>query len=130
MLISGGLDMQLACTPLTGEDPSKTFHNYAPFKISYVPPRPALSFSQNHRVILRRQQKIDVWHFDGKGKAWDLMAQLHLSAMGALVMSQISPDGNWIVVGDLWRTTLWQFKVSREHFTLHRFPCTGFDIVQ
>lgn len=113
MVISGGLDMQLTCTNTRGDDATKSFHNYEPRKTSYAPPQPALSFSRNHRVVLRRQQKVDVWQFDGKGQAWDLMAQLHLSAMGAITLSQISPDGKWIVVGDLWRTTLWQFKVRR-----------------
>lgn len=61
--------------------------------------------------MLRRQQQVDIWQFDGKGTAWDLAAQLHVNAMGALTLSEMSPDGQWILVGDLWRSTLWQFKV-------------------
>lgn len=119
LLISGGLDMSLLCTPCQpkvyspDDAQQRTFINSYPTKCSYVPPQPVLSFSRNHRVLLRRQQSVDLWQFGHQGRPWDLLAQLHVSAMSGLSLAEISPDGQWIVLGDAWRTTLWQFKGSK-----------------
>lgn len=124
ILLSGGLDMSIMITPCGDERPhemvgilsnamNQTFATGNTGMIPYVPQSSVLSFSRSKRLILlRKHTGFAVWKIGngktGKTAGWTKVAEVQLKGKTNTTLGSISGDGQWILIGDLWRTGIWR----------------------
>ena len=127
ILLSGGLDMSLQLTPCASqfesleEGPSIrrgplsnsadcSFASGAGRALSYVNQLPSgrlLSFSHERDLIaLRQTDSCSIWRFSENQHAKVL--SIKLKGFTNTTVGSISPDGQWLCSGDLWRIKLWR----------------------
>jgi U3 small nucleolar RNA-associated protein 4 len=127
MLLSGGLDMSLQLTPCAKNFEANvegTSVRYGPLSnssdcsfasgggraLSYLNQTPSsrlLSYSHDKDLImLRRPDGCSIWRFNEDRHARVL--NLKLTGLTNTTVGSMSPDGQWVILGDLWRLKLWQ----------------------
>jgi len=99
---------------LSSNKRDQSFRTGAVTSISHVPQLQAvLSLSRSKRLILlRRQSGFAIWQIGngkkGRAAGWSKIAEVELKGKTSATSGMISDDGQWIIVGDLWRTSVWQ----------------------
>lgn len=92
---------------------NQTFATGLTSMIPYVPQASVLSFARSKRLILlRKHNGFAVWKIGhgkkGKSAGWTKIAEVQLKGKTNTTLGSISGDGQWIVIGDLWRTGIWR----------------------
>jgi len=68
-------------------------------------------------VMLRKDDGVSIWkiphlnnRFAGTGDVsqWKRIVDLKVKGLSATTLSNISPDGQWVLIGDLWQVKLFQ----------------------
>ena len=67
--------------------------------------------------MLRKHTGFAVWKIGngkkGKTAGWTKVAEVQLKGKTNTTLGSISGDGQWIVIGDLWRTGIWRLAAMR-----------------
>ena len=129
LLISGGMDMSVQLTPCaTNFEPIwddvhalrlGPLSNSADLSFTSGPGRP-LSYVRHSKaanlvsyahardlIMLRRAMGCSVWRVANDGHHSKVL-NLQAKGLTSTVTGGISPDGRWIILGDLWQVKLWQ----------------------
>jgi hypothetical protein len=132
LLLSGGLDMSLQLTPCAknfeasyegssvrlgplSNSADCSFASGAGRALSYVNQIPSarlLSYAHDRElVMLRRPDGCSIWRFNEQRHSRVL--NLKVKGLTTTTVGSISPDGQWLVLGDLWRLKLWRLQHVR-----------------
>ncbi|GAA6060685.1 hypothetical protein JCM10212_005067 [Sporobolomyces blumeae] len=115
-------------------NPSITFESTVHRRAAYVPQRSrpfSVAGGDNGRLLVgRRDRSVTIWRLGEprtatgihpgdsdapahEGSGWDKLVELEFKLQTNLVASEVSPDGRWLAVSDLYETKLFRLTSSR-----------------